>query len=146
MKRQIIYPLLIAVLAAVLVTQAQAQTRENQVSEERVRRLLSGDGTANTAIQFKAGVVNRAQTRLINPRNEVSPNSSQELRALIFENYTPASPGGAALKATATPPVSRGSGTKELPSELPAEEPAQVVETAPQARTPPTQGDVKEAQ
>lgn len=136
--------MLIAVLAAVFVTQAQAQTRENNVSEERIRRLLSGGDTENTAIQFKTGVVSRAQMLSINPKNEISPNSPQELRALIFENYTPDGPRAATLKATATPQVSRSSGTVKLPSESPVEEAAK--ETEPTAHTPPTQGDVKESQ
>src|SRR5690606_28428469 len=130
MKRQTIYPLLIAVLAAVFITRAQAQSRENNVSEERIRRLLSGGDTENTAIQFKTGAVSKVQMLSINPKSEVSPNSPQELRALIFEDYPPAGPGAATLKTTATPEVSRSSGVAKLPSELPAEEVAKPAETA----------------
>lgn len=146
MKRRTIYPLLIAVLAAVFVTQAKAQTRENNISEARIQRLLTGDGTENTAVQFKKGVGNRAQMLSVNPKNEVSPNSPQELRALIFENYTPPGSRGTALTVKATTQTSRGSGAVKLPSELSAEESAKAVETEPTAHTPPTQGDVKEAQ
>src|SRR5690606_15858832 len=115
MKRQIIYPLLIAVFAAVFVTQVQAQRRENNVSEERIRRLLSDGDTENTAIQFKTGTVSKVQMLSINPKSEVSPNSPQELRALIFENYTPPGSKGTVLKGTAAPQVLRNSGTVKLP-------------------------------
>ncbi len=142
MKRQTIYPLLIATLMTVLAVHAQAQTRQDHVSEARIRRLLSGDGTENKPIQFGAGAINKIQTLSINPKSEVSPNSSQELRALIFENYTPPGSNRAALRSAATPQLS---GAAKLPSESAATEIIGTETTLP-VQAVPTQGDVKEEQ
>jgi len=147
MKKQLIYTMLTAVLAAVSVMQVHAQTGESNVSEARIRQLLSADGTKNTEIKFNAGAVNRVQTLSINRKHEVSPNSPQELRALIFENYTPAVPKSETLRTMKTTLVSRGSGAETLPSESSADETAETMKAeASPAQTPPTQGDVKEEQ
>ncbi|RQP15352.1 hypothetical protein [Parapedobacter defluvii] len=144
MKIRTNYLLLIAVLAGVSVMHTKAQTQDDNVSETRIRRLLFNDGMENTAIQFKAGVVNRAQMLSVNPKSGAFPKSPQELRALIFKSYSPAGPGTTTLKTTATRQVLQSSGAEKLPSELSAEESAQAVETKPAAHTPPTQGDVNE--
>lgn len=137
--------MLIAVLAAVSV--AQAQTGESPVSEARMRRLLSGDGTKNTEIKFNTGAVNRVQTLSINPKHEVSPNSPRELRALIFEDYTPPGAKSVVLRATAAPQVLRGSGAEKLPSESsPAETTNAMKKEASPVQTLPTQGQAKEEQ
>lgn len=148
MKRQTIYPLFIAALTLITVLDVNAQTKEGNVSEARIRRLLSSqDGNDNKAIQFSGATVTRAQTLPVNPKLEVSPNSPQELRALIFENYTPPGAKGVALRSAATPKqATSGAGADKLPSESAAEPTTVAKQTAAPVQVPPTQGDVKEEQ
>ncbi|WP_353182577.1 hypothetical protein [Parapedobacter lycopersici] len=146
MKRQTIYPLLIATLMTVLAMHTQAQTRQDNVSEARIRRLLSKDGTENRPILFSTGAVNKIQTLSINPTHEVSPNSSQELRALIFENYTPPGSRSTALRSATTPQPAHNAGADKLLSASKAEESTGTEQATPPEHTVPTQGDVKEEQ
>lgn len=148
MKRQTIYPLFIAALTLITVLDVNAQTKEGNVSEARIRRLLSSqDGNDNKAIQFSGATVTRAQTLPVNPKLEVSPNSPQELRALIFENYTPPGAKGVALRSAATPKqATSGAGAGKLPSEMATAEAAEVQRTAAPVQAPPTQGEAKEEQ
>ncbi|GGG99038.1 hypothetical protein GCM10007415_38430 [Parapedobacter pyrenivorans] len=147
MKRQTIYPLFIAALTLIIVLDVNAQTKEGNVSEARIRRLLSQDGNDNKAIQFSGATMTRAQTLSVNPKLEVSPNSPQELRALIFENYTPPGAKGVALRSAATPKqATGGAGAGKLPSEMAAAEAAEVQRTAAPVQVPPTQGEAKEEQ
>lgn len=146
MRRQTIYPLLIATLTMIIVMGANAQTKGDNVSEARIRRLLSQDGTENRAIQFNAGAINRAQTLSINPKHEISPNSPQELRALIFENYTAPASKGVALRSTAIPKLSHSVEVDKLPSESAATELTTAKQATAPVQTPPTQGNTKEDQ
>ncbi|WP_353128580.1 hypothetical protein [Parapedobacter pyrenivorans] len=146
MKRQTIYPLFIAALTLITVLDANAQTKQGNVSEARIRRLLSQDGNDNKAIQFSGAAMTRAQTLSVNPKLEVSPNSPQELRALIFENYTPPGSKSVALRSAVAPKQSGGAGAGKLPSEMATAEAAEVQPTAAPVQAPPTQGDAKEEQ
>lgn len=140
MKKQVIYTMLAAVLAAVVVMPAHSQTGENGVSEARLRRILASDGATGKTFQFSTEPVAKVQMSAVNPKSVVLPNSPQELRALIFENYTPQ---GVSPKRAMSAERLVGAATEQLPSDSPAEETA---ETTPPKHTPPTQGVEKEAQ
>ncbi|MFC7525464.1 hypothetical protein ACFQRK_15990 [Parapedobacter sp. GCM10030251] len=144
MKRQTIYSMLIAVYAVILVTHVHAQTGESKVSEQRIRRLLSKDGTENPNIQFGPVARTKVQTLSISPQRELSVNSPQELRALIFENYTAPRTNGPALRSAATLQRSNNGGVDKLPSESEAEETRPDKPSQPPVQTPPTQGSAKE--
>lgn len=146
MKRQTIYTMLIVALAAVLATHAQAQTRESDVSEARLLRLQAPDESKNIALKFGPSAVSKVQMRSVDSWATVSPNTTQELRALIFKDEKPAGSGGTALRATATPQIQRSQAVGKLPSELSAEEGAENLEAISPAQTPPTQGNAEEAQ
>ncbi len=146
MKRQTIYPLLIVTLAMILVTHAHAQTRQDDVSEARIRKLVSPDEEAGTALQFAPVSINRALIQSANLKQVTSPSSPQELRALIFQNYTPPGAKGVALRSAAAPKQSSGAGADKLPSETAAAEANAAKQTVAPVNTPPTQGDVKEEQ
>lgn len=147
MKRQIIYVTLMVALAVVSVTRAHAQAREQGVSEERIRRLTAPDDTEKPRLLFSPAAVSRVQMRSVDLKPVVSPNSPQELRALIFENYNPPGATGNVRPAAAGPQVLRASGAEKLPSELSPEETTETMnkETS-TAQKPPTQGNAEEEQ
>lgn len=147
MKRQIIYATLMMALAMISVTRAHAQAPERSVSEERIRRLASPDDAGKTRLQFRPETVSRVQVRSVDPRQVVSPGSPQELRGLIFENYTPPGSARNVRPAAAGPQVLRASGAEKLPSELSPEETTETMnkETS-TAQKPPTQGNAEEEQ
>jgi len=146
MKRQIIYATLMVALAVVSVTRAHAQDPKRGVSEERIRRLTAPDDE-KPRLQFGPEAVSRVQMRSVDLKPMVSPNSPQELRALIFEKYNPPGATGAVRPAAGGPQVLRASGAEKLPSELSPEETTETMnkETS-TAQKPPTQGNAEEEQ
>lgn len=147
MKRQTIYAMLIVAFAMASIMEAQAQTAESGVSEARIRRLTSPDDKGNTTLRFSPAATGGAQMSSVSPKQLISPRSPQELRALIFENYTPPALKGTALKATAVPQASRNLSAEKLPSELSPEETTKTMSKEPSpAPALPTQGNAKEAQ
>jgi len=141
MKRQAIYSMLTAGCAVILSAHAHAQTGEVTVPEKKIRRLLSKEGKENPAIRFAP--VNRAQPPSVDPQRERSVSSRNELRGLIFENYTPPAADGPALRRAAAPQQLKKASAEKLPSDSEAEAVDTSKPDLPSVQVP-TQGGVKE--
>ena len=137
MNKQTIYTLLSILLTVVIALGANAQTKEKE-SGRSIRETLFKDGVGLKAVA--------AQPVRINAERELSASSPQELRALIFENYTPPGSRGVALRTVAAPQVSPRAGAGKLPSESAAGEAIEAKQAPAAVQTPPTQGNAKEEQ
>ena len=138
MNKQTIYTLLSTLLTVIIAAGANAQTKEKE-SGRSIRETLFKDGGGIKAVA--------AQPVRINVERELSANSPQALRALIFENYTPPGAKGVALRSAAAPQTMSGNaGAGKLPSETAAGEPVGAKQAPTAVQTPPTQGNAKEGQ
>ena len=134
MNTKAIYAVLGSALMAVFAVEAKAQTKEGKESGRSIRERLFTGGMPSAAASIRPLGIDAARER--------SVRTPQELRTLIFHNYTPPGSQGPAQKGAAALQFSQRTSTNKLLSDSPVGDDGGTP-TKPAVQTPPMQGKAK---